>query len=121
MLAYVEEGGTEGHTGTASPPTERHAYTLSRIRDPRERAEFWRENAFTETGEWDRSPRTLSALLRRCSGQQAYQAVYHGERATEQESDPEEAVAAMLPEPDLPNPQQDSPEAEHQGPPSPTT
>jgi hypothetical protein len=43
------------------------------------------------------------ALLRRCSGQQAYQAVYHGERPTKQEGDSEEALAAMLPEPDLPN------------------
>ena len=54
--------------------------------------------------------------LRCRSEQQAYQALYRGERATQQECDPDEAFAAILSEPDLTNPQHDRPEAEHQAP-----
>ncbi len=46
--------------------------------------------------------------------QEAYQDVYRGERPAHQESDPKEAFAAMLSEPDLTYPQQDRSEAEHQ-------
>ena len=55
-------------------------------------------------------------MLRCRSGQQAYQALYRGERAAQQECDPNEAFAAILSEPYLTNPQHDRPEAEHQAP-----
>jgi hypothetical protein len=54
--------------------------------------------------------------LRCRAEQQAYQALYPCERAAEQERDPEEAFAAIPAEPDLPYPQHDRPEAEHQAP-----
>jgi hypothetical protein len=38
-------------------------------------------------------PVTLALSLRCCSGQQAYQALYRGERAAQQECDPNEAFA----------------------------
>jgi hypothetical protein len=61
-------------------------------------------------------------LSLRCrSKQQAYLALYRGERATKQECDPDEAFATILSEPDLPNPKHDRPEAEHQGSLRPTT
>jgi hypothetical protein len=63
-------------------------------------------------GTWVNKPRIQ--YVRCCSGQQAYQDVYRGERAAHQESDPKEAFAAMLSEPDLTYFQQDRPEAEHQ-------
>jgi hypothetical protein len=53
--------------------------------------------------------------LRGRSEQQAYQALYRGECAAKQERDPEEAFAAVLSEPDLPNSKHDRPEAEHHG------
>jgi hypothetical protein len=50
------------------------------------------------------------------SGQGAYQALYRGECPARQQPDPDEAFAAMLSEPHLPNAKPDRPEAEHQAP-----
>jgi hypothetical protein len=61
----------------------------------------------------NRRPRTLALSLRCRSGEQAYQALYRGERAAQQEYDPNEAFAAILSQSDLTNPQQDRPQAEH--------
>jgi hypothetical protein len=55
-------------------------------------------------------------VLRCRSGQQPYQALYRGERAAQQEPDPNEAFAAVLSEPNLPNPKHYRPEAEHHDP-----
>ena len=57
--------------------------------------------------------------LRRRSDQEAYRALYRGERATQQERDPDKAFGAILSEPDLTNPEHDRPEAEHHAPQSP--